>query len=235
VGEESRGSVSRPWWFQEYAPVGVELGTIEAVARYDANQGTAPARDDVLLDRLDVTAGTRLVDLGCGTGSLVIRAALRGAEAHGVDVSLGMLDYCRARADATGVAAHWHHAGFLDYRHRGPRADVVTTKSALPQLPDAWKQQALLNAANMLRPAGRFYLWDVAFSFDPQNADTELERWITDMGGTGFSVEDFTTHVRDEHSTYTWILSGLLDRAGLRVEHHVTPTPMYAEFVCRRS
>jgi putative AdoMet-dependent methyltransferase len=235
VGEESRASVSRSWWFPEYAPVGVELGTTVAVARYDANQGTDPARDDDLLDRLDVAEGMRLVDIGCGTGSFVIRAARRGAEAHGVDVSLAMLDYCKGRAEAVGVAAHWHHAGFLDYRHRGPRADLVTTKSALHQLPDAWKQQALLNAAAMLRPGGTFYLWDVAFSFDPRNADTELERWITSMGGTGFSVEDFTTHVRDEYTTYTWILSGLLDRAGLRVEHHVTPTPMYAEFVCRRS
>jgi hypothetical protein len=42
-------------------------------------------------------------------------------------------------------------------------------------------------------------------------------------------------HVRDEYSTYTWILSGLLNRAGFEVEHHVTPSPMYAEFVCRRS
>jgi putative AdoMet-dependent methyltransferase len=178
VGAEPRESISRSWWFPEYAPVGVELGTTEAVARFDANQGTDPARDDALLDRLDVAAGTRLVDLGCGTGSLVIRAALRGAEAHGVDVSLAMLDYCQARAHAAGVAAHWHRAGFLDYRHRGPRADVVTTKSALHQLPDAWKQQALLNAAAMLRSGGIFYMWDVAFSFDPHNADTELERWM---------------------------------------------------------
>jgi putative AdoMet-dependent methyltransferase len=55
------------------------------------------------------------------------------------------------------------------------------------------------------------------------------------VDGTDFSVEDFTTHVLDEYSTYTWILSGLLNRAGFEVEHHLTPGPMYAEFVCRRS
>jgi hypothetical protein len=38
-------------------------------------------------------------------------------------------------------------------------------------------------------------------------------------GRDGLSVEDFTTHVRDEHSTYPWILSGPLDRAGLDVDN----------------
>jgi putative AdoMet-dependent methyltransferase len=53
------------------------------VARYDRNQGTDAARDNALLDRLGVRAGTRLVDLACGTGSLVVEAARRGADAAG--------------------------------------------------------------------------------------------------------------------------------------------------------
>jgi putative AdoMet-dependent methyltransferase len=228
-------SISRPWWFSEYAPVGVELGTPEAVARYDANQGTEPGLDDALLDRLSVTSGTRVVDLACGTGSFVVQAARRGAEAHGVDVSPVMLEFCRARAAEAGVGASWHNCGFLDYRHAGLPADVVTSKSALHQLPDMWKQQALVNAASMLRPGGTFYLWDVIFSFDPADADAELERWITDMGGTGFSIDDFTTHVREEYSTYAWIIEGLLERAGLHVEQRATPTPTYAEYICHRS
>jgi len=97
-----------------------------------------------------------------------------------------------------------------------------------------WKQQALLNAARMLRPGGRFYLSDVVFSFDPADADRELERWITTMGGTGFSVDDFTTHVREEFSTYAWIIEGLLERAGLHIEHKAYSGPTYAEYICRR-
>ena len=70
----SDGSVrSLPgWWFPEYQPVGVELGTAESVAAYDARQGTDAAVDDALLDRLGVGRGTVLVDLACGTGSLVV-------------------------------------------------------------------------------------------------------------------------------------------------------------------
>lgn len=222
------------WRFAEYAPVGVELGTAEAVARYDANQGTDPARDDALLDRLAVGPDSCLVDLACGTGSLAVQAARRGAQVYGVDVSPVMLDFCRARAAEAGVAVSWRHSGFLDYEHAGPPADVVTTRSALHQLPDMWKQQALLNAAGLLRPGGVFYLWDVVFSFDPADADRELQEWIDRMGGTGFSAADFATHVREEFSTYAWIVEGLLDRAGLRIEQRSFPAPTYAEYVCRR-
>ena len=115
--------------------------------------------------------------------------------------------------------------------------DVVTTKAALHQLPDFWKQQALLNVAAMLRPGGLFYLWDVVFSFDPADADAELERWIAASGrpaGEGFTRADFESHVRDEFSTYAWILEGLLARAGFDIVTSEFPTPTHAEFVCRR-
>ncbi len=234
-----RSDTTRPrpaWSFREYAPVGVDLGRPEAVARYDRNQGTDPAADDALLDRLGVTAGTRLVDLACGTGSFVVRAARRGARAHGVDVSEEMLAFARARAERAGVAPHWHRAGFLDYRHEGGPADVVTTKSALHQLPDFFKQQALLNVAGMLRPGGTFYLWDVIFAFPPAEADARIEEWIDRVArpaGEGFTREDFETHVREEFSTHEWILEGMLERAGFAVITRAFPHPTYGEYVCR--
>jgi SAM-dependent methyltransferase len=228
---------SRPaWYFPEYTPVGTDLATPAAVAAYDRNQGTDPAAHDALLDRLGVTAATRLVDLACGTGSLVVQAALRGAEAHGVDVCHEMLAFARSRAARAAVAPHWHHAGFLDYAHQG-HADVVSTTYALHQLPDFWKQQALLNAAALLRPGGTFYLRDVIFSFDPADAEAHLHHWIDASArpdGEGFTRSAFETHVRDEFSTYAWILEGMLDRAGFDVTDAAFPSPTHGEFLCRR-
>lgn len=68
-----------------------------------------------------------------------------------------------------------HHAGFLTYRHPGPPADVVTTRSALYQLPDFWKQTALLNIADLLKPGGLLYIWDVIFSFPPAEYAQHLQ------------------------------------------------------------
>ena len=229
---------ARPSWsFKEYTPVGVDLGSPAAVAAYDRNQGTDPDADDALLDRLGVVRGTLLVDMACGTGSLVVQAARRGAHAHGVDVSEQMLAFAEARAEQSGVTAHWHRAGFLDYAHAAGPADVVTTRSALHQLPDFWKQQALLNAAAMLRPGGAFYLWDAVFSFPPAEAEEHVRRWIDTAGrpaGEGFTKTDFEMHVREEFSTYTWILEGMLDRAGLETVSRRSPSTTHCEFLCRR-
>jgi ubiquinone/menaquinone biosynthesis C-methylase UbiE len=123
------------------------MSSREAVESYDRNQGTDPSRDRVLLDRLNVGQGTRIVDLACETDSFIVEAAKRGAVAHGVDVSERMLEFTRRRAAAAGSGVSLHHAGFLTYRHPGTPADVVTIKSVLHQLPDFWKQIALLNVA----------------------------------------------------------------------------------------
>ncbi|MGH3812185.1 MAG: class I SAM-dependent methyltransferase [Pseudonocardiaceae bacterium] len=226
-----------PWLFDEFSPAGVDLSSRDAVERYDRNQGTDLVRDRALLDRLDVGPGTRLVDLACGTGSLVVQAALRGAEVYGVDVSEHMLEYTHHRADVAGVAISLHHAGFLTYRHTGAPADVVTTKSALHQLPDFWKQTALINVAGLLEPGGLLYIWDVIFSFPPAEYAQHIQEMVDEFGhtdGTGFAREDFETHIREEFSTYAWILEGLLDRAGFDIISSDFPRLTHGELLCRR-
>ncbi len=112
------GPVLPPWMFTEFDPVGVDLGSPASVQAYDDNQGTTTAKDNELLDRLSVAEGV-FVDLGTGTGSLPVRAALRGAESHAVDVSENMISFARQRADTNGVSLHHHHAGFLSYENQG--------------------------------------------------------------------------------------------------------------------
>ncbi|UVS80522.1 Demethylmenaquinone methyltransferase [Actinokineospora sp. UTMC 2448] len=215
--------------------MGVDLGSAEAVEGYDLNQGTDQARDRALLQRLGVGPGVRLIDLACGTGSFVVEAALAGAEAHGVDVSEQMLRYTLRRADAAGVTVALHHAGFLGYRHAGPSADVVTTKSALHQLPDFWKQTALLNIAGYLKPGGLLYIWDVIFTFPPAEYERHLRHFVDAFGrADGFTREDFETHIREEFSTYAWILEGMLDRAGFDIIGSDFPRPTHGELLCRR-
>ncbi len=226
-----------PWMFSEFEPVGVDLDSVESVAAYDRNQGTDVAKDDALLDRLGVEEGTVFVDLGTGTGSLPVRAALRGAEAHAVDVSENMIAFARRRADESGVSLHHHHAGFLTYEHAPGSAAVVTTRSALHQLPDTWKQVALNRVAAMLRQGGTFYLWDAMWSFDAHETTERLPAWVDAMAkapGEGFTKEMFETHVREEFSTFAWVLEGMIERAGLCIVESNFPAPWYGEFVARR-
>lgn len=224
------------WMFSEFEPVGVDLDSTTSVQNYERNQGTAIAKDDELLDRLAVTKDTVFVDLGTGTGSLPIRAAHRGAIVHAVDVSENMIEFSKNQAAVQGVSVEYHHAGFLSYQHSG-RADVVTSRSALHQLPDTWKQVALNNIAAMLCAGGSFYLWDAMWSFDASETTEQLPKWIATMAkpaSEGFTKEMFETHVREEFSTFTWILEGMIQRAGMTIVESNFPAPWYGEFIAQK-
>ena len=55
------------------------------------------------LDAARVTAGTRLLDAGCGAGLLALLASLRGAQVAAVDASRGLLAVARRRVPAADV------------------------------------------------------------------------------------------------------------------------------------
>ena len=57
-----------------------------------------------LLDLAGVGPGDRLIDLGCGDGRIVIAAARRGAEAHGIDIDKARIAEAQAAAREAGVA-----------------------------------------------------------------------------------------------------------------------------------
>jgi magnesium-protoporphyrin O-methyltransferase len=66
-----------------------------------------------ILDMLpDDMTGLRLLDAGCGTGSLAVEAAMRGAEVVAIDVAAGLVDIARKRAP-TGLKIDWRSGDML--------------------------------------------------------------------------------------------------------------------------
>jgi ubiquinone/menaquinone biosynthesis C-methylase UbiE len=149
-----------------------------------------------------------------------------------------MLSHAKARADAAGLTnLSFHHGGFLSYRHAAAPVDVVVTRYALHHLSDFWKMAGLLRVAEMMKPGGCLYLEDVVFSFTPTAYQAEIEAWIGRVArapGEGFTAQDFEAHVREEHSTFGWILEGMLTRAGFEICATDTTDPAYARYTCVR-
>jgi ubiquinone/menaquinone biosynthesis C-methylase UbiE len=177
--------------------------------------------------------------MGCGAGSLTLAAARRCRRAIGVDVSDAMIAAAQARAGEAGVTnVEFVRAGFLTYEHAGEPADVITTVNALHHLPDFWKMQALLRVAGMLKAGGVFYLRDLVYSFEPAAAGEAIDTWFTAVArestGRGFSRAFFEEHVREEYSTYTWLLEPMLERAGFRIVDGTYRLGAYARYVCAK-
>ena len=114
--------------------------------------------------------------------------------------------------------------------------DALVSVAVLHHLPDFWKQVALLRGAAMLKPGGRFFLFDVVFSFPPSAYARHIDGWIEafrDKAGDEF-VGDAQTHIRDEYSTFDWVLRGMLEAAGFRIDSTERRDALSAAYVCTR-
>jgi SAM-dependent methyltransferase len=229
-----------PWLPDELSMAGRENLDAAHVERYDQKEDADGAAEVAAVFDLGLSADPTVIEFGPGTGQFTIEMAARAAAIYAVDVSPVMLDRLNknlARREITNVATV--RAGFLTYQHQGAPADLVYSRYALHHLPDFWKALALARIAGLLKPGGLFRLWDVVYSFDSTEAPQALENWMTAVAGESISDEwvrdELDEHVRDEHSTFSWLLEPMITRAGLIIEHaDYSADRICAKYVCRK-
>lgn len=61
------------------------------------------------------------------------------------------------------------------------------------------------------------------YSFELHQADDRLDAWCAtlsaDSADTDWNRGDIEEHVRDEHSTFSWLLEPMIERVGFGIEH----------------
>ncbi len=113
---------------------------------------------------LQLPSGSRILDLGCGTGRHSIALASRGYQMTGIDLSAGMLGEARRKAKEAGVEVEWKRADATEYVAKEPFDAVVClcgsafTMVDLEGDADAHDRAILGNVAASLRPGGPFVL-----------------------------------------------------------------------------
>ncbi len=226
------------WLLDEVASAGRENLDAAHVARYDDKEDAGASEEVELLRTLGLDESWVVVDFGAGTGQFTLAVAPHCRRVVAVDVSPVMLDRLRTKvADQHSDNVEVVQAGFLSYEHGGEPADLVYSRYALHHLADAWKAIALTKMRGTLRTGGLLRLWDVVYNFAPEDAELKLEAWCA-TGGDGmvgeWSRAEFEEHVRDEHSTFTWLLELMIDRAGFRVEEAAySEDGIFARYVLR--
>lgn len=205
------------------------------VEGYDAKAAFDPSGDLAELHELGLDGAATLVDLGAGTGTLALAAAALCRRVVAVDVSPAMVATLRNRAAAL-ENVEVVEAGFLTYRHIGAQAHFVYTRNALHHLPDAWKAVALSCVAEILRPGGVLLLRDLVYACEPDELEEVASAWVAAGAARpedGWTRAEREEHVRDEFSTFSWLLEEMLDRAGFVVERAEFRSGIYADYVCR--
>ncbi|HEY8545726.1 MAG TPA: methyltransferase domain-containing protein, partial [Acidimicrobiales bacterium] len=130
-----------------------------------------------LLDHL--APGQRLLDVGCGPGTLTVDLARRVAPGPvvAVDVAADVVDEARRHAEAEGVAVDFRVG---DFRHLGFEErsfDVVHAHQVLQHLQDP--VGALAHMGRLAAPGGLVAVRDsdyAAFTWAPANPG--LDRWL---------------------------------------------------------
>jgi SAM-dependent methyltransferase len=230
--------MQRPGWFiDELAHAGDEHLDPDYVTTYDRKASTDPTEDLAVLRASGLDESSIVVDLGAGTGTFAMAVAPLCRRVVAVDVSPAMLAALSARAERSGLTnLEIVHAGFLSYQHRGDPADFVYSRNALHHLPDFWKALALERVAALLRPGGVLRLHDLVFSFDPHEAREIIEAWLAnarERPEDGWTRPELETHVREEFSTFSWLLEPMLERAGFEIrENHSRASKIYAAYTC---
>jgi SAM-dependent methyltransferase len=149
-------------------PPGVNRGLWDYVhdptiaANYDAGLAGSPlfAVDQAFVERHCPPPG-RLLDLGCGTGRLLVALAGRGYRVLGVDLSGPMLQAARAKVAAAGIESLLVQANLVDLTCLAPAhfdfaACLFSTLGMV--LGAAERRRVVDNVYRLLRPGGRFIL-----------------------------------------------------------------------------
>jgi putative AdoMet-dependent methyltransferase len=228
------------WFYDEMRHSGVDYNDLAQVQAYDEKH--QKFRDyekasQAIVDRLGLGPGDTVIDMGAGTGAFALCAARTCKTVYAVDVSPTMVDYARQKAEQAGLKnIVFCHGGFLTYEHAAEPADALVSVAVLHHLPDFWKLIGLKRASEMLKPGGRLYLFDVVFPSDIAGYEARFDDWISSFArdvDPDFAVEA-ETHIRDEHSTYDWIMEGLLERAGFCIDSAGYVDGFGATYVCTK-
>src|ERR1700761_7513912 len=223
--------LSRDWYYNQRGRIGLDTAVAAIYDRHDDSDIRARAA----LKTLGVQKGWRVADIGCGNGVLATEAALMGAEVDAVDISPAMLALAEVYARDRRAQIRTQPAGLLSFAYQPNSYDLIVSEFTLHHLPDFWKAVAMSRIYNALKPGAQFFLRDIVFVSMPDGAERDVGQWADfNIKNHGFARDSVVTHMRDEHSTFGWVIERMLTDVGftlLSADYH---PPLHGTYVLRK-
>lgn len=223
--------LARDWYYTERRRVGIDTAVASLYDRHDNSDSRAQAA----LTMLGLKPGWRIADIGCGNGVLACEAAAMGAEVDAIDISPAMLALADILARDRKVKIRTQFAGLLSFAYQANSYDLIVSEFALHHLPDFWKAVALSRIFNALKPGATFYLRDIVFVSMPDGNERDVEGWADfSIKNHEFDRESVITHMRDEYSTFAWVIERMLIDAGFQTVSADYHAPLHATYLLRK-
>ncbi len=225
-----------PWRRDEKQIVSItDYLSVEQVRQYDQRMRTVrdvDSENQNLLSRLNLPVGAKVLEIGTGTGAFARAAAATGLNVVAIDASPVMLEYAKSLSidnfevksdrparlpdDCMTGSIEFQLNGFLSFTAPENTFDAVVSSLCLHHLPDVWKAEACVNIHRWLKQHGVFLLVDVIYDCDGGQLDSYLKSYIPDDMNEQMK-QALYGHIREENSTFSWIMESILQRSGLTV------------------
>jgi len=114
-----------------------------------------------MLDLADLRPGNAVLDIGCGTGTLLLGAAKRigpGGALHGIEPATEMAEHARRKATAAGIALRISEGSADRLPYPDNSFDAVFCTLVLHHVPAPKHADALREMRRVLRPGGRLVI-----------------------------------------------------------------------------
>ncbi|NWJ46000.1 MAG: class I SAM-dependent methyltransferase [Chloroflexi bacterium] len=132
--------------------------------RYDAIFGhLLSGSEDRVIELAEIKTGATVLDLGCGPGSLTLKAKAhvgKTGKVFGIDAAPEMIELARKKAAEKGVEVGFQVSYAQELPFADATFDVVISRLVFHHLPGDLKRQALNEIQRVLKPGGRCLVVD---------------------------------------------------------------------------
>ncbi len=142
--------------------------TIHWASQYDIfsgllGMGLNSPNSRMVIALAKVKPGDKVLDVGCGTGSLTLTAqpyAGPGGKVYGIDASPEMIEVAKKKASRSGMQVVFDVGLIEKLAFPDDTFDVVISRLAIHHLPDDLKHRGFAEILRVLKPGGHLLIAD---------------------------------------------------------------------------